>query len=169
MASDLSTQRESSDLEHRDILGRTAAIKAAVFGNADELGVLIGRGADMEATDCLGRTALAYAAMNGHCSCLQMLMSVGCDLEKMDVHGKTALAHATAAGHMNCVSSLVWSGASLRYGWRRWRSVEEDARTWGMLDVIELLAAVKLSKAESVELEQACEHVVGGDARAKSI
>ncbi|HET6434442.1 MAG TPA: ankyrin repeat domain-containing protein, partial [Xanthomonadaceae bacterium] len=76
----------------RDARGRGALHEAALAGNAEILGVLLGAGADVRAVDGEGRTPLLEAARGASAAAIEALVAAGADLAAVDADGRGALA-----------------------------------------------------------------------------
>ncbi len=102
------------DVEYRDEYGgRTALIRAAVFGQEKNVKLLLEKGAKIDAVDWYGRTALVYAAESGHEEIVRLLLERGAEIDAVDGGGWTALMYAARDGREKVVRLLLERGAEI--------------------------------------------------------
>ncbi len=88
-------------------------IAAVRSGRANEVGLLIRRGADPNVRDKQGMTPLHYAAYRGDAACAKALLKGGADPNAKDSIGMTPLHDAAYAGHAGFVKVLLNGGAAV--------------------------------------------------------
>ncbi len=106
-------QENRTDLEARDMWGRTALIWASRFIGYSPIIIQLSKaGADLEATDNDGRTALMHTAAHAYRAEISVLLDLGANIHAADRDGMTALMHAAgrAAGGF-LVQDLLERGA----------------------------------------------------------
>jgi ankyrin repeat protein len=99
-----------------------------------------------------GRTALMDAAFSGNVAIARELLKGGANPNLLNSKGRTALYSAVISGNADMVALLLKSGAdpnvfgnddekmsALDLALRRWASEDEDDRTGGISDVLELM------------------------------
>jgi ankyrin repeat protein len=90
--------------------GWTALHRAAIEGDAEALGKMIGMGGDVNAATQNGWTPLHEAASWGKCDIAQLLIANGANASATNKNGWTALHFAAATGHTPTVELLIASG-----------------------------------------------------------
>ena len=94
--------------------GMTGLHWAALNGNAEIAGLLIGAGADLESATRIGaHTALHVAAKEGNGEIVAILAEAGASVGAVTGTGATALHFAAAAGDVRAVSALLEHGAAV--------------------------------------------------------
>ncbi len=94
--------------------GMTGLHWAALNGNAEIAGLLIGAGADLDAATRLGAyTPLHVAGKEGHGEIVAILAEAGADVAAVTETGATPLHFAAAAGVMRAVTTLLAHGAAV--------------------------------------------------------
>ena len=94
--------------------GMTGLHWAALHGNAEIAGLLIGAGADPGAATRLGtHTPLHVAAKEGHGEIVAILAAAGADVAAVTETGATPLHFAAAAGDMRALTALLDHGAAV--------------------------------------------------------
>ena len=94
--------------------GMTGLHWAALNGNAEIAGLLIGAGADLDAATRLGaHTPLHVAGKEGHGEIVAILAEAGADVAAVTETGATPLHFAAAAGVMRAVTTLLAHGAAV--------------------------------------------------------
>ena len=92
--------------------GMTGLHWAALNGNAEIAGLLMGAGADLEAVTRIGgHTPLHVAGKEGNGEIVAILAEAGADVAAVTETGAMALHFAAAAGDVRAVSALIESGA----------------------------------------------------------
>jgi len=87
--------------------GATALHKAAEYGNAEVVKILVDAKADVDVQERHGYTALHYAIMHGHTEIVKILVDAKADVDVQERHGDTALTYAALKGHTEIVKILV--------------------------------------------------------------
>ncbi len=90
-----------------------ALVRAAVFGNLDELKALIQKGADVNAPNALGLTALMAASCFGQIETAKALLEAQAHVNAKDAEGNTALIYASALGQLKMIGQLLSAGADV--------------------------------------------------------
>jgi ankyrin repeat protein len=90
--------------------GWTALHRAAIEGDVEALGKMIGMGGDVNAATQNGWTPLHEAASWGKCEIAQFLIANGANASATNKNGWTALHFAAATGHIPTVELLLASG-----------------------------------------------------------
>lgn len=103
---------DGHDIEGRGTDKETALIRAATYGHADNVRILVQLGAAVDATDYMGETALQRAARNGHLGVLRVLIDKGADVNNK-ASSWTPLLSAVSSGNIDAVRMLVEAGADL--------------------------------------------------------
>ena len=94
--------------------GMTGLHWAALNGNAEIAGLLIGAGADLDAATRLGaHTPLHIAGKEGNGEIVAILAEAGADVAAVTETGATPLHFAAAAGVMRAVTTLLAHGAAV--------------------------------------------------------
>ena len=93
---------------------QTALHKAAMYDNAEVVGILISAGADVNLADQRGWTALMFAASNGHVASTKLLMAAGTQLDLVSggnsrQAGMNALHLAAHYAHADVCALLIES------------------------------------------------------------
>jgi ankyrin repeat protein len=110
-AKNIAENRRSRAIEARDILGRTALMRA-ILGGLDILWVRrMISGANLEARDNDGNTALIIAARIGHADVVSLLLDMGAAIEAKNKNGNTALTMAAAS---NVGYTILGTAATVR-------------------------------------------------------
>ncbi|TNJ28059.1 Ankyrin repeat protein 1 [Giardia muris] len=91
----------------RDALGETALMKAAIYGRAKCVSILLDKEAGIQRSD--GWTALMCAAANGHHECVSLLLKD--EVRMVDSCGVTALMRATTHGCTRSVLLLLYEAS----------------------------------------------------------
>ncbi len=92
--------------------GMTGLHWAALHGNVEIAGLLIGAGADLEAATRIGaHTALHVAAKEGNGEIVAILAEAGANVAAVTETGASPLHFAAAAGDVRAVSALLQRGA----------------------------------------------------------
>ncbi|KUL89847.1 hypothetical protein ZTR_02907 [Talaromyces verruculosus] len=103
---------DGHDIEGRGTDEETALIRAAAYGHAENVRILVQLGAAVDATDYMGETALQRAARNGHSGVLRVLIDKGADVNNK-ASSWTPLMSAVSSGNVDAVRMLVEAGADL--------------------------------------------------------
>ena len=98
--------QEAAVLEHGNVEGVTALMKAAMYGHEDAVRVLLFAGAGVDSQDRKGRTALMLGALNGHLAVLRSLLEGGAAVGSLDSRDRSAFMHAAAHGHVEALRLL---------------------------------------------------------------
>ncbi|CAG7560657.1 unnamed protein product, partial [Fusarium equiseti] len=101
------------DLESKGTDEETALIRAASFGNEQNVRTLLELGADKDARDHMNETALQRAAGNGSASVVEVLLSKGAIVNVHTSSDWTALMSAVSSGNIQVVQMLVDAGVNL--------------------------------------------------------
>lgn len=101
------------DVEGKGTDEETALIRAATFGHADNVRVLLELGAAVNAQDYMGETALQRAARNGHASVIRVLLDGGACVNNKASNNFTPLMSAVSTGNIDAVRMIVEAGAEL--------------------------------------------------------
>ncbi|KAK6353879.1 hypothetical protein TWF730_008302 [Orbilia blumenaviensis] len=103
---------EDTDIEVRDVRGRTSLLLAAQGGHVRVIQYLIDNSADIEAEDGGGRTPLLSAAEEGNEAAVCCLVAHGADVKAEDDEGSTPLFWAIYRGQEIVVRLLLNEGAN---------------------------------------------------------
>ena len=94
--------------------GMTGLHWAALNGNAEIAGLLVGAGADLEAATRLGaHTPLHVAAKEGHGELVEILAGAGAEVGAVTETGATPLHFAAASGNVRAITALLDRGAAV--------------------------------------------------------
>ncbi len=96
--------------KHRNKVGDSALMFAALGGNLEIVRLLVGHGAEINQS---GWTSLHYCAWSGHTEVCKFLLDKGADIDAASENGTTPLMMAVRGGHMATVKLLVWEFAEL--------------------------------------------------------
>eukprot|EP00960_Hanusia_phi_P069899 767188-Hanusia_phi.AAC.7 len=122
-----------SNLEHKNYLGRTPLLLAALSRRADVVELLVKHGADVNATDVniwhknSKRSALHWACHRGWQEMAAKLCELGADKEARDGLGRTPIHWAVRRGHLECLQVTM----SRRLKWARTGNGEAWGREGG--------------------------------------
>ena len=105
--------KTETNINFKDVHGRTQLHEAAKNGNKAEVDILIAQGADVDVKDSEGYTPLHKAAYNGHVVVSELLICKGADVNARAVNGGTPLHNAICLGHMEVVKLLIAKGADI--------------------------------------------------------
>lgn len=110
--------RHGADLERADNEGYTALMHAAMFNQAENVGILRAAGARLDRRGQHGTSALHLAMLYGGCvngrlDTVRLLLDKGAEIDARAYDGCTALHIAAARGLMATVALLLKCGASL--------------------------------------------------------
>gem|GEM_PF-96455 len=122
-----------------DRFGATPLMRAAMYGSADHVRVLLEQEADPNGEDHDGLTPLMYAA-GGDVEKTNLLLKYGAKVDTQSKLGRTALLVASAfANNTPTVKALLRAGADVKYADRRgWTAVVLAART-GDVELVRML------------------------------
>lgn len=104
--------------------GATDLIRAARYGDAAAVKLLMGQGAKINERDGCGMTALMYASQEGHAEIVGFLIENGADVSAETGEtaryesGVTALLLATVRGHAEVANILKRAGTSGEKLWK---------------------------------------------------
>ena len=133
----------TTDIDTRDLRGRTPLIKAVGRGHVAVVRNLLHNGADIDARDRQGATALVHAARAGHGPRLiRALLDADADVNATTLDGESALMYAAAAGRVGAVLLLLDAGADVRLVDAQGRSARALAAAAGHDTVLTALDAV---------------------------
>jgi len=124
-----------------DSKGWTAAHKAACFGHAPCLRLLLDAGAPKDAKEESGFSPLHHAAQEGHAECCSLLISSGCSLEARNNKQSGPLYFASKNGYLAVIRLLLDAGAELEAKGGDGRTALGIAAEKGHTDMIKLLLA----------------------------
>ena len=96
--------------KHRNSVGDSPLMFAALGGNLDVVRLLVDRGAEINQS---GWTALHYCAWIGQTEVCKFLLDKGADIDAVSANGTTPLMMAVRGGHLATVKLLVWEVAEL--------------------------------------------------------
>jgi ankyrin repeat protein len=106
--------RARADVNRATPEGFTAAYRAAQYGHAECLEVILGAaGVDIDKADNIGFTPVIVAAQNGHVECIQALKAAGADVDKAMNDGATPVWIAAQFGHAECIRALKAAGVDV--------------------------------------------------------
>ena len=106
--------RQGADVNAPRGDGMTGLHWAALNGNAEIAGLLVGAGADLEAATRLGaHTPLHVAAKEGHGELVEILAGAGAEVGAVTETGATPLHFAAASGNVRAITALLDSGAAV--------------------------------------------------------
>ena len=147
-----------TDIEAKDVDGKTAFYRAASMGHIAATKLLLDRGADMEVKEKFyAHTALYDSARGGHFEVVKLLLNRGADSEaKETVAGWTVLHWATASRDFDLVKLLLNNGASIE---------ARNSNGGTALDMAEWVHDSKIAELIKVKMESA--PYIGEDAKAE--
>jgi ankyrin repeat protein len=103
-----------ADVHAADSLGRTAIMKAALYGDrCDCIRALLAAGADVHAADAEGFTPMLSACRRGCMDTVRLLASHGATPHAVSADGTTALMLACSVRNGECVQWLLSNGVDL--------------------------------------------------------
>jgi ankyrin repeat protein len=123
------------DIESPDRAGKTALLKAARWGYADMVDLLIAHGADVNARDRWG-PALVRAAADGHLQIVRALVQAGAPIDPIDEAGMTPMMGAAQNGHAAVVRELLEYDADITRVDISGRSAEDLASSGPCRDML---------------------------------
>lgn len=107
-------EKDSSELDSKDIHGYTLLMSAARRGCEPVAKLAMEKGANIDIRDKSGKTALHWAALNGHYKTVKLLLENGAEIEARDEeYNSTALHLAATRGYIEVVQLLLENGAVL--------------------------------------------------------
>jgi ankyrin repeat protein len=108
--------RLGARVDARDVEGYTAAMRAAMFGHDECLGLLVDAGCELKvgkAGQTFGWQALSLAAYTGQKKCVALLLSAGAHRDDMQGVADTAALFAAERGNSGCLRILIEAGCGL--------------------------------------------------------
>lgn len=130
---------DGTNLDSRDNYGLTPMMKAAMWGDALSVKILLQKGANIQARDRKGRTALMLSAWPGHFKVVELLLKHGSRVNISDKEGITPLHSACYKGNAEVVELLLKNGANLHAKSNKGLTPLDYARKRNNLDVLEIL------------------------------
>jgi ankyrin repeat protein len=137
---------EGTNIDVKDMFGRTALHYMAVLGNVDIMKLLITLGANINERSNSLWTPLLYASESGNCNCLKVLLDAGADISILDNDDQSCLhviAHnscPTEPDYEVCTQYLLEAGINIdirdRYN-RTAKMVAEQAGNHNIVKIIE--------------------------------
>jgi ankyrin repeat protein len=103
----------ASQLEDRDVHGRTALMHAVSQGHFDCTLYLLDMNVRLEARDKNGFTAVMWATFKNQHSCVGLLIDRHANLNNLDGKGRTACMYAASRNYPNVLWLLIHNGARL--------------------------------------------------------
>ena len=109
------TSLHSAIINYECKKGETPLIKATSDSGAQQIQLLLEKGANVNAFDSSGRNALYHAAKRGNNVILQLLLSRGADVNAVDLNNKKeySLIAAATKGDEECIKTLLQAGADV--------------------------------------------------------
>ncbi|WP_374010556.1 ankyrin repeat domain-containing protein [Leifsonia sp. LS-T14] len=126
-----------ADIDHLDMLGRTALAIAATEQDDRGFAFLLDAGADVNAGS--GTTALMETAVAGSLATLRRLLGAGAAVDVQDDDGWTALMHAADADRDDAIRILIEAGADPTIRSEDGSTAADIALTRNRPDMAELL------------------------------
>lgn len=112
---------------------------AAMKGNAEEVKLLLLKGADVEELSSDGQNALMLAATNGHLHIVHLLLAFGANVDATSAKGWTALMIAVRKHDEETLKVLIANGADVNHrSPDRWTALAEAAYQ-GQISIMRLL------------------------------
>ena len=102
-----------ADVHQKDEDGKTALMRASLYGYKEVVELLIQNGADVNQKDKYGWTALMKAIRGGYKEIAEVLIKAGADVNQKNEDGWTALMFASYYGYKEIVEMLIKSGADV--------------------------------------------------------
>jgi uncharacterized protein len=116
-------QKGGCNVNCRDDRGHSVLSRAAEYGHADIVKILLDAGADSSSKDKYsdismtggqaGDTALIHAAKKGHVGVLRVLLNADLNVNSTNKNGDTALDRAASVGNVEIVKILLEAGADI--------------------------------------------------------
>ena len=111
---DLLIKKYRVDVNHKDIMGSTPIMYAAMQGYIKTVDILGKNGAAISEKNNLGYNAIMLAAMNNHAKVLDKIISINpVRINDADDRGKTALMHAVILENKETIDKLIEYNANL--------------------------------------------------------
>lgn len=101
-----------SDINHLDIEGETALMKASKYGDIAIVTDLLSKGADVHLVNSTGETALILASQAGYNDIVIKLLDAGSNIHRRS-HAGTAIIMAAQEGHTEVLKTLIQAGANI--------------------------------------------------------
>jgi ankyrin repeat protein len=109
----LEAHPQVSVILYRDEEDTQALHRAALYGYAACVRMLLDHGADVHACDQGARTALLLTSMCGHLQCVQILIEAKSDVNASSGIGRTAAHYASQYGETKCLQLLIENHADV--------------------------------------------------------
>ncbi|XP_074546297.1 histone-lysine N-methyltransferase EHMT1 isoform X2 [Halichoeres trimaculatus] len=93
--------------------GWTAMIWATEYKHADQVKLLLSKGADISVRDKEENICLHWAAFSGSVDIAELLLNAHCDLQAVNIHGDSPLHIAARENRLECVTLFLNRGADV--------------------------------------------------------
>nr|XP_033502837.1 histone-lysine N-methyltransferase EHMT1 isoform X1 [Epinephelus lanceolatus] len=93
--------------------GWTAMIWATEYKHADQVKLLLCKGADISIRDKEENICLHWAAFSGSVEIAELLLNAHCDLQAVNIHGDSPLHIAARENRLDCVTLFLSRGADV--------------------------------------------------------
>ncbi|XP_035040196.2 histone-lysine N-methyltransferase EHMT1 isoform X1 [Hippoglossus stenolepis] len=93
--------------------GWTAMIWATEYKHADQVKLLLSKGADISVRDKEENICLHWAAFSGSVEIAELLLNAHCDLQAVNIHGDSPLHIAARENRLECVTVFLSRGADV--------------------------------------------------------
>ena len=101
-----------SDINHLDIEGETALMKASKYGDTAIATDLLSKGANVHLVNSTGETALTLASQAGYNDIVKELLAARSNIHHRS-HAGTAIIMAAQEGHTEVLETLIKAGANI--------------------------------------------------------
>nr|XP_004538520.1 histone-lysine N-methyltransferase EHMT1 isoform X2 [Maylandia zebra] len=150
------------DINCQDDGGWTPMIWATEYKHADQVKLLLTKGADCSIRDKEENICLHWAAFSGSVEITELLLNAHCNLQAVNIHGDSPLHIAARENRLDCITLLLSRGADVflknREGETPPDCCSHNSKAWGALQ-----ANRKERDAKNIRLSQAEEKALHSD------
>uniref|UniRef100_A0AAX7U215 Euchromatic histone-lysine N-methyltransferase 1b n=1 Tax=Astatotilapia calliptera TaxID=8154 RepID=A0AAX7U215_ASTCA len=125
------------DINCQDDGGWTPMIWATEYKHADQVKLLLTKGADCSIRDKEENICLHWAAFSGSVEITELLLNAHCNLQAVNIHGDSPLHIAARENRLDCITLLLSRGADVflknREGETPPDCCSHNSKAWGAL------------------------------------
>uniref|UniRef100_A0A8C7ZT11 Euchromatic histone-lysine N-methyltransferase 1b n=1 Tax=Oryzias sinensis TaxID=183150 RepID=A0A8C7ZT11_9TELE len=138
--------------------GWTAIIWATEYKHADQVKLLLSKGADISLRDKEENICLHWAAFSGSVDIAELLLNASSDLHAVNIHGDSPLHIAARENRLDCVTLFLSRGADVflknREGETPPDCCSHNSKAWAALDYENRFLSVSVCLHRDVSLGQ---------------